>query len=72
MKAILEFNLPEETIEHDLAINGWKWQMILRQVDSKLRDRIKYDSNKDWDYDTCEEIRHLIATTCLDEGVELY
>ena len=72
MKAILEFTLPEETDEHELAVNGWKWQMILRQIDDKLRSRLKYETNTDWDYKTIESIRHLINCVCLDNGVELY
>jgi hypothetical protein len=72
MRAILEFNLPEETVEHELAVNGWKWQMVLRQVDDKLRSRLKYDTNKEWDADTCDAIRHLINSTCFDNGLELY
>jgi len=29
MKAILEFSLPRERIEHQDAINGWKWKSVI-------------------------------------------
>ena len=32
MKAILEFNLPEEATEHRTALNGWKWKAVLRSL----------------------------------------
>lgn len=47
MKAILEFNLPEDQVEFEEAVNGGKWQYVLWKVDQELRSRTKYASDTD-------------------------
>lgn len=42
MKAILEFNLPEEQSEFELASNANKYYSILWELDQHLRSKIKY------------------------------
>jgi len=71
MKVILEFNLPEENDEHEIAINGWKYRRVLYELDNELRSRIKWDHHKDWDYDTCEKIRQLISDMCIEERIDI-
>ena len=34
MKAILEFNLPQEQEDFEDASNGWKWQHAMWQLDA--------------------------------------
>jgi len=43
MKAILEFNLPEEDAEHRVALDGWKWKSVLYNVDQWLRKLEKHE-----------------------------
>lgn len=43
MKAILEFNLPEEQDEYDWAVNGPTYKLALEELDAWLRSVIKYD-----------------------------
>ena len=45
MKAILEFNLPEEQYEFNNAIKGGDWKDVCWQMDQYLRKRIKYDES---------------------------
>ena len=45
MKAILEFNLPEDQVEFDEAINGGKWQHVVWTLDQYLRAQTKYASD---------------------------
>lgn len=45
MKAILEFNLPEEQEYFEDASNGWKWQHAMWQLDQFLRTKVKYASD---------------------------
>jgi hypothetical protein len=45
MKAILEFELPQDASEHQTAIDGWKWRMILNDVLENLRQDLKYNNN---------------------------
>lgn len=42
MKVTLKFNLPEDTCEHSDSINGWRYKATIRNLDSWLRDQIKY------------------------------
>ena len=42
MKAILEFTLPEDKEEFDLAHQGAQWQGVVVEVDNYLRDYLKY------------------------------
>lgn len=50
MKAILEFNLPEDQEQFTDAVNGTKWQQVMWQLDTHLRSKSKYA-----DDDTHEE-----------------
>ena len=42
MKAILEFNLPEESVDHQTAIDGIKWKIVAWDLDQHLRSELKY------------------------------
>jgi hypothetical protein len=42
LKAILEFSLPEERLEFDAAKNGLALKVAIREVDTQLRNDIKY------------------------------
>jgi len=56
MKAILEFNLPEEQEQFEDASNGWKWSHAMWQLDQYLRTKVKYASD-----DAHEESIHAFA-----------
>jgi hypothetical protein len=43
MKAILKFNLPEETLGHLQAINGNKYWGVLWDMDQYLRNILHYN-----------------------------
>lgn len=42
MKAIIEFNLPEEELQHLTALKGQDSILVLREIDEWLRGKIKY------------------------------
>lgn len=42
MKAILEFNLPEESDEHQCAVDGMRWRSAMHALDRKLREIEKH------------------------------
>lgn len=44
MKAILEYDLPEEMDQYELAMNGAKLSCQLDDYDNALRAIVKYDS----------------------------
>jgi hypothetical protein len=42
MKAILEFNLPEDKEDFDFAVRGLDWSTVCWDMDQWLRKQIKY------------------------------
>jgi len=67
MKAILEFDLPEEQYEFDSAVNGCQWHNLVSDLDEKLRQDIKHQRGK-----TLEQIRKYILDEILDRGLKLH
>jgi hypothetical protein len=47
MKAILEFNLPEDKEEFDVASKGMDWALLAWDIDQFIRNKIKYEQDKD-------------------------
>ena len=45
MKAILEFNLPEDQPEFNTAIKGSDWKHVCWEMDQLLRKHLKYDDD---------------------------
>jgi len=54
MKGILEFNLPEDQGEFEIACKGGKYFSALHELDNYLRSKIKYSEG---DVKVYEEIR---------------
>jgi hypothetical protein len=66
MKAILEFNLPEEQLEHRLALDGGKWMSACREIDQWLRSLEKHS---DRDTVSVAEVRKRIYAELNDSGL---
>jgi len=47
MKAILEFNLPEDKEEYDSASKGMDWALLVWHIDEFIRNKIKYEQDRD-------------------------
>lgn len=60
MKAIIEFSLPEEKHEHEIALKAMDYQLALSDFDEYLRNKIKYEPLKDDHRELCEEIRTVL------------
>ena len=45
MKAILEFNLPGDKVDFDLARQGSDWKHVCWEMDQLLRKHLKYDDD---------------------------
>ena len=45
MKAILEFDLPEDRDDHLLAVKAIDWYSVIWDLDQWLRDEIKYSGS---------------------------
>lgn len=59
MKAILEFNLPEDHLEFDVAIKGGDWSHAMWELNQWLRSQIKHppDTMSDDTYKAFEDTR---------------
>ena len=47
MKAILEFNLPEDKEEFDQTSKGMDWALLAWHIDEFIRNKIKYEQDRD-------------------------
>jgi len=57
-KVTLEFDLIEEREDMEAAINGWKWKMIVWDLDQHLRSELKYNNKLTGEaYEAVEKIR---------------
>lgn len=50
MKALLEFNLPEEQEDFDLAVDAWRWRAVVALVLDELRPCREYGDIDDIDW----------------------
>jgi hypothetical protein len=68
-KAILEFNLPEENDEFTLAKDGFSWYEVCMELESYLREEIKYhaDNYDKKQIDVLENIRSKLHELISDE-----
>ena len=73
MKAILEFNLPEDQHEFDLAANGAKAQVTLWEMDQWLRTQYKYMTDEEYSedkYETFEKCRDQLREIMFENGLK--
>lgn len=73
MKAILEFNLPEDQHDFELAVNGTKAQVALWEMDQWLRARYKYMSDDEYSedkYETYEKCREQLREIMFEHGLK--
>jgi D-ribose pyranose/furanose isomerase RbsD len=73
MKAILEFNLPDDQQDFQLASNAMKFWSVLYVLDQDLRSKTKYasdDLSQD-KYDAYEEIRDNLYELMRNENISL-
>ena len=47
MKAILEFNLPEDKEEYAAASRGMDWSLLVLHIDQFIRNKIKYEQDRE-------------------------
>lgn len=71
MKAILEFKLPDDQQEFDLANNALNFWKVLYELDQELRANTKYapDDMSEDDYDAYQSIRDKLYEIMKDNNV---
>lgn len=67
MKAILEFNLPEEQAEHYCAIKGADMLNVLWELRAELRAMLKYGDLPEQQHKIVEQIQGYLIQ-CLNEN----
>lgn len=73
MKAILEFNLPEDQPEFNTALQGSDWKHVCWQMDQYLRKEIKYnDDNSDYKINALQKVRDELYRFMNENNVDLY
>ena len=73
MKAVLEFNLPEEHNEHQVALDGWKWRVVVWDVADKLRSVLKHDDDLTPESRAClERLQEHVFGLLGDRNLTLY
>jgi hypothetical protein len=71
MKAIIEFNLPEDQAEHYCAIKGADMLNVLWELKAELRAMLKYGELPDTQYDIVEKIQDFLMSSLDDNDVNL-
>jgi len=71
MKAVLEFNLPEENHEFANATQGAKMRSVLWDFDQWLRSKIKYEDLNDEQYQVFQGCRDHLRTLLYEENLDL-
>ena len=69
MKAILEFNLPEDKEEFDTASKGMDWALVVWDIDQLLRKKLKYGNLLPNTTAELEEIRDTLNEMLADRGL---
>ena len=72
MKAILEFDLPEENVEFGEAVNGGKFVSILHSLDTQLRNYVKYGHDLKSATDAFEHVREIIHNELEEEHLSIW
>ena len=73
MKAILEFNLPDDQQDFNLAVNAMKFWDVLYELDQDLRSKTKYapDDLPQDKYDAYQEVRDMLYELMSNNNVSL-
>jgi hypothetical protein len=73
MKAILEFNLPEDKVDFDLALQGSDWKYVCWEMDQLLRKHLKYDDDLSEDArGILEYVREEFNGFMVESNLDLY
>ena len=68
-KAILEFSLPEEQVEHELALMGPEIHAVLCELNRYLRNRTKHETTEA--HKEFKLVQNFLLNECSARGVEL-
>ena len=70
MKAILEFNLPEDEEQFNVASKGMDWALVVWDIDQLLRNKLKHGDIFPNTRAELEKIRKTINEMLADRGLK--
>ena len=71
-KVTLEFDPFEDREDMESAINGWKWKVLVRELDQHLRSELKYnDAITGQAYDELQKLRDKLHELKTESGLTL-
>lgn len=71
-KVTLEFDPDEDREDMESAINGWKWKMLVWDLDQHLRSELKYNDQVTGEaYEALEKLRDHLHALKTDAGLTL-
>jgi hypothetical protein len=71
-KVTIEFDTDEEREDMESAINGWKWKMLVWDLDQHLRSELKYNDKIVGDvYEALEKLRERLHEMRIESGLSL-
>jgi hypothetical protein len=71
-KVTLEYDFNEEMEEMESAINGWKWKMVVWDLDQRMRSIYKYeDKHNEEVYDMIDKLRNELREMLSDHGLKM-
>ena len=70
MKAILEFELPDDKENFDAAAKGMEWALLVWDLDQQLRNWIKDEELTDDPIHVLESVRELLNELLIDNGLK--
>ena len=69
MKAILEFDLPEEEEQFNAANKGMDWAHVAWDIDQLLRKKLKYEEHTRDARKILEDLRKTLNDMLIDKGL---
>lgn len=72
MKGILEFNLPENKDDFELAQQGWQWKLIVCELLDFLRSETKYKDHTAEEYAVFDLIRDRISDELRERNLSVW
>ena len=69
MKATLEFNLPKDQEEFNVAVKAMDWALLAWDIDQSLRTLLKYDPEKTGEQ-TLEHIKEKLLDIMEERGLQ--
>lgn len=71
MTASLTFNLPEESVDHQDAIDGWKWKSVVNRTLEEIRNELKYNNPSEETGKKWEQMRACIFSWLSEENLKI-